>query len=275
MLFFVGVHALNHGHLFDYDRKKADRVSTEIAKNVKIAAETSGGLTAAQTERVGELIGEAVAREPGRMDAATVREIVERVRREAAGRAAPPGAAPPAAESAAKPPPPKPDRTPKLRINEDDRFGLGTALKKKIEAGELTLSGVFDAFESRVPTLLFLGMPVFGLILKLLYWRSGRFYIEHLIFSVHLHTWAFLAFMLGNGYFKLVALGPGWLTTTFAWLLAGWMLWYVPTAFRVVYEQRWLRTVFKVFATGVLYMTALCALTFAVVISTILWLVYH
>ena len=274
VLFFVGVHALNHGHLFDFDRKKADQLSADMARNVKTATANAGGLSALQTERVGELIGEEAAARRGRVDSAAIKEIIERVRREAAA-----AAAEKSTTSAATEPDPNAKKSasnqPKLRIDDTDRFGFGRALKKKIEAGDLTLSGIFDQVESRVPTLLFLGMPVFALILKFLHWRSRRYYIEHLIFSIHLHTWAFLAFMVGNGYFKLAALGADWLTTLFAWLLAGWMVWYVFRAFRVVYEQRRLKTVVKLALAAGSYLIALIGLTGVIIVGTVALLVMN
>ncbi len=126
-----------------------------------------------------------------------------------------------------------------------------------------------------MPTLLFLGMPVFALILKLLHWRSRRFYIEHLIFSIHLHTWAFLAFMVGNGYFKLAALCADWLTTLFAWRLDGWMVWYVFRAFRVVYDQRRLKTLVKLALAAGSYLIAFIGLTGVVTVGTVALLVMN
>lgn len=273
VLFFVGVHALNHGHLFDFDRKKADQLSGDIARNVKTATTNAGGLTALQTERVGELIGEEAAARRGRIDSAAIKEIIERVRRETVL-----AAADKAAASTTAPDPNAQTRAPnqpKIRIDETDRFGFGRALKKKLEAGDLTLSRIFDEVESRVPTLLFLGMPVFALILKVLHRRSRRYYIEHLIFSIHLHTWAFLAFMVGNGYFKLAALGAGWLTTLFAWLLTAWMVWYVFRAFRVVYEQRRLKTFVKLTLACGSYLVALVGLAGAIFFGTVALLVMN
>ncbi len=43
-----------------------------------------------------------------------------------------------------------------------------------------------------IPNMMFLLLPVFALLLRLIYYRSGQYYIEHLIFSVHIHVFAFL-----------------------------------------------------------------------------------
>ncbi len=271
VLFFVGVHALNNGHLFDFDRKRADQLSADISRNIKAATAAAGELSAAQSERVGELIGEATAENPGRIDPEKIKEIIARARKEVAATAARKKSE--AAATAEVPEKKRASNQPTIRIDETDRFGFGRALKKKIEAGDLTLSRLFDEIESRVPTLLFLGMPVFALILKLLYWRSGRYYIEHLIFSIHLHTWAFLAFMVGNGYFKLSALVASWLTTVFACLLVGWMAWYIFRAFRVVYVQGKGKTTLKLaLATGS-YVITWVAFTVGITIGTVAWLV--
>lgn len=43
---------------------------------------------------------------------------------------------------------------------------------------------------------MFLLMPLFALLLKLLYIRSGRYYMHHLIFSIHFHAFVFLMILL-------------------------------------------------------------------------------
>ena len=87
-----------------------------------------------------------------------------------------------------------------------------------------------------MPTLIFLGVPLFALFLKIFYLGSGRFYVEHLIFSLHLHIWFFLVIMVGNGYLKLAAFGPGWQDNLCAWTVTLWALWYFFRSFRVVFS---------------------------------------
>ena len=99
----------------------------------------------------------------------------------------------------------------------DRSSGLGLSLSRKLASGELTVSDIWDAIEQRIPTLLFLGVPLFALLLKIFYLGSGKFYVEHLIFSLHLHTWLFLVIMVGNGYLKLASLGPSWLDNLLGW----------------------------------------------------------
>ncbi|MBC8122902.1 MAG: DUF3667 domain-containing protein, partial [Gemmatimonadaceae bacterium] len=51
-------------------------------------------------------------------------------------------------------------------------------------------------FEENISKAIFFLIPVFALLLKLLYIRSKRFYVEHLIFSLHFHTFALIILLL-------------------------------------------------------------------------------
>jgi hypothetical protein len=48
-----------------------------------------------------------------------------------------------------------------------------------------------------LPEMLFFCLPVLALILKVVDRRSGRFYVEHLIFALHIQAFAFLAMLAG------------------------------------------------------------------------------
>ncbi len=62
------------------------------------------------------------------------------------------------------------------------------------------LQGDPEAFEEgltrRLPQMMFFLLPLFALMLWLCYLRSPHHYLQHLVFSVHYHTVAFLAFLL-------------------------------------------------------------------------------
>lgn len=89
----------------------------------------------------------------------------------------------------------------------------GTALKR--------------AFFSYTPYAIFLLMPVFAALLKLLYLGSGRRYGEHLLFALHTNAFAFL--ML-----SLVLILPDVIPLV-GTLLMVWLVFYLPTAMRKVY----------------------------------------
>lgn len=155
----------------------------------------------------------------------------------------------------------------KLTVNRDSDFGR--RLTDKLLSGALTPSEVVDAVEHRVPSLLFLGVPLYALLLKLFYWRQRRYYIEHLIFSLHLHTWGFLVAMVGGGYLRLVGLGPDWLFTGAAWAFALWAVWYLLTSFREVYAQGWDKTSLKFVTLALIYSFILIVTAMLLAVGTL------
>lgn len=104
----------------------------------------------------------------------------------------------------------------------------------------------------RLSGLAFALLPVFALLLKLLYLRSGRLYVEHLIFALHTHAFFFILLIavilvnllgiqvlsslmtmlgiVGPAVYLLVGMrrvyGQGWGMTLFKWglLLLGYLL---------------------------------------------------
>ena len=94
----------------------------------------------------------------------------------------------------------------------------------------------------------FFFMPLFALILKILYIRRHQFYTEHLIFSIHLHTFAFLNifFFLWVDYFQDYFMVTPFIVLTIPI--------YMLFAIKVVYEQGWGRTFIKSILSFWMYM---------------------
>jgi hypothetical protein len=99
-----------------------------------------------------------------------------------------------------------------------------------------------------IPTVLFILLPLFAGVLKLLYIRRGRYYAEHFIFLLHTHAFVFLLFTM---LLVLVMVG------LFRWwvvpVLAVWLLAYTYLALRRVYGQGWLKTLVKWWILGWTY----------------------
>ncbi len=53
-----------------------------------------------------------------------------------------------------------------------------------------------NAMMDNLPIAMFFLLPVFALILQLLYIGSHKYYVEHLVFATHLHSFAFLVYAL-------------------------------------------------------------------------------
>jgi hypothetical protein len=124
---------------------------------------------------------------------------------------------------------------------------------------------------SNLPYMMLCCIPLFAFVLKVLYVRKRVFYIDHLVYALHIHSFAYLATML----IVLITIGlnrsiPG----TFAgWIIAALWITFATQIFlsiRRVYRQDWFFTVFKFFLGGFAYLIVLSvalATTFFITIA--------
>ena len=117
------------------------------------------------------------------------------------------------------------------------------------------LAALFRSAIGHVPTVMFLLLPLFALLLKALFVRRERYYAEHLVFGLHTHAYAFVVFAA----MTLLAWGaPGSdaAATVSVLLLVSIPLYFV-IAQKRVYGQPWGKTLFKAGLLGSAYTTAL------------------
>ena len=107
-------------------------------------------------------------------------------------------------------------------------------------------------------------IPLFALVLKILYIFKRRFYIEHLVFALHTHAFLFLStvVIIGIG-FLLHWKAPPALTPVVCTFLSFAVVIQLLFAIRRVYRQNWLATLFK-FALGSLIYAVLLGVAFGV-----------
>ena len=122
----------------------------------------------------------------------------------------------------------------------------------------------YDDFKHNVPKMMFLQLPLFALILLIAFRRNRKYYVEHLIFSFHLHCFMFLSltisillqFFIPNG-----------------WELAGWISFainigivvYIYKALKAVYHRSRWRTISKMVGIGFVY-SIVCGLCMALLL---------
>lgn len=113
--------------------------------------------------------------------------------------------------------------------------------------GTLTTQEAIELFRTSfiryMPNAVFLLLPVFTLILYLLYRKSGRFFAEHLIFTLHIHAFAFVVLIVG-------LILQDWLDV----IVPVWILIYLYKALGVVYEEPRRKTLGKFAALLFTYM---------------------
>ena len=127
--------------------------------------------------------------------------------------------------------------------------GFVKFLKKKLnhfnqkDGGKMLKKSAIE----QIPTLMFILMPIFALILKLLFMRHSIYYIEHLIYTLHLHTFIFFLSIL------LVISSNSYIDTFALWAIPL----YIFLSFYRFYRNSIRKTLFKLFLLFFIYLTAL------------------
>ena len=151
-----------------------------------------------------------------------------------------------------------------------ERWIEGRAKEKMGEQG--TKMGLFiSTLLSNLPYMMLCCIPLFALVLKLLYIRRRRFYIDHLIYALHIHSFFYAAVML------IVLLTIG-LTRFTPGAIAGWLIALLWIAFvtqiflsiRYVYRQGWFFSILKFLFGGFMYLVVLVLALAATFFATLL-----
>jgi hypothetical protein len=120
---------------------------------------------------------------------------------------------------------------------------------------------VTHAFFSLAPYAIFCLMPVFALLLKLLYMGSGRRYGEHMLFALHVNAFAYV--QIGLLFALAIFRPPLGVWASFA--LGIWLLVYLPLAMQHTYGGRRRYTLLRwVFLMTVYMMAMVLALMSAI-----------
>ncbi len=104
-----------------------------------------------------------------------------------------------------------------------------------------------------LPYMMLACVPLFAFVLKILYFFRRTLYIDHLIYSLHIHSFAYLTALAITGVeIGLNQVAPR--VTPFAlFLLIATAVVQVFLSIRRVYRQGWIMTVFKFFLGAVAY----------------------
>ena len=147
------------------------------------------------------------------------------------------------------------------------------AMKEKGDARDDAIERLKAGTFAVLPQTMFVLMPIFAMLLKILYIFRRRLYMEHLIVALHSHAFLFLNLIVGIALSMLAAwLVPhaGWLSPVFRlleWALGIWALVYLLLMQKRVYRQGWFLTSVKYFVIGWCY---LWMLSFALLIAVVL-----
>lgn len=150
-----------------------------------------------------------------------------------------------------------------------ERYYNEKAYAYKAKYGLRTQEVVLDEFKHNVPKMMFLLLPICALILLITFRNSKKYYVEHLIYSFHLHCFIFL--------FLAIIMVLQWLIPSEA--INGWLsflafaavVWYIYKSLRIVYHRNAWRTVTKMVGMSVIYFVSFVScLALAFIITAII-----
>lgn len=103
---------------------------------------------------------------------------------------------------------------------------------------------VLEGLKHYTPKMMFLLLPLFALLLRIVFWKNKKFYVEHLIYSFHFHCFLFL-------FLSIIMLIK--LLFPQSWDVGGYLdfiativiIWYSYQSLRVVYQRSKGRTITK------------------------------
>lgn len=126
-----------------------------------------------------------------------------------------------------------------------------------------------DTVRNNIPVMMLCCIPLFAFVLKILYIRKHRFYVEHLVHALHIHTFLYVAVIitaLGRmGADRTVPALAGWIVL----LMSCVILVQIFRSIRHVYKQGWFFTTLKFLVGGLIYFVIL---SLAVVATTLVTL---
>lgn len=125
------------------------------------------------------------------------------------------------------------------------------------EEASLALAELGRNTIERLPVVMFLLLPLFAFLMKVIFVRRNWYYTEHLVFALHTHAFAFVIFsfiVVANG-FSFV---PDEVALIFS-ILGLTIPLYFYIAMKRVYRQGWIKTALKMWLIGWIYFFILMA----------------
>ena len=147
-----------------------------------------------------------------------------------------------------------------LKINDLDYSWFRRQVAKKvIKLNVDSQASVNQYLVRQIPIIMFFILPLYAFLLKLFFWKKGL-YIQHLIHSLHIHSFVFL--MLGLVWIMSLIFPEASyeaLNNIFGSTILGIIVIYIFISFRRVYQTRWINNIFRLFGIGFLYLILLGA----------------
>jgi hypothetical protein len=176
------------------------------------------------------------------------------------------------------PPSHAPEQEPGLHFKLDGEeksktpFGIWIEKRIKEKVGEDgTKAGLFlDTLRSNIPAMMLCCIPLFAFVLKILYFTKKRYYIEHLVYALHVHTFLYVGIIIA----ALLAMAANrWLPPASGLIIALFscaIFVQIFLSIRRVYRQGWFFSAFKFIVGGLVYVVILLIGVAATALVTLL-----
>lgn len=178
----------------------------------------------------------------------------------------------PGVSAASVTPSPSPSPMPSFK-SELDKSDAPAWLKDRIVAkvgphgDNVKLLG--KTLRDNISTMMLFCIPLFALVLKVLYFRQHRFYIEHLVYALHIHAFFYVAVLIIAFSGMAAKLTVPSLEGLLLFLLVLGIVAQVFRSIRQVYRQSWPMTTFKFFLGGFVYLAVLVLALVVTAVATV------
>lgn len=140
-------------------------------------------------------------------------------------------------------------------VSRYDLHALNSQEQKIIE----NLSEAFDNMSHYLKYISFLLLPVYALGFYMLYWRTKKFYVDQLVYTVHVQSFGYvILIMLLPIFMYLIPSFHEWYQAILVLVIAL----YLTLSLKYLYRQSWARTLFKV-ALAIIYIVVVTYVTMA------------
>ena len=143
-------------------------------------------------------------------------------------------------------------------------------IKDKIGEDGSKVRLFLDTLRSNIPVMMLCCIPLFAFVLKVLYIRKRRFYVEHLVYALHIHTFLYVGVIIT----ALLAMGANRTLPAISGLVIGIMscaiFIQIFLSIRRVYGQGWFFTTLKFVLGGIVYFVILILAVGATAFVTLL-----
>lgn len=183
---------------------------------------------------------------------------------------------PPAADISPAPPKPKKRDGIHFRMGPEDgtktpfEAWMEQQVKDKIGEDGSKAKLFLDTLRNNIPVMMLCCIPLFAFVLKILYIRKRRFYVEHLVYALHIHTFLYVAVVItalsAMAANRTLPAASGWIIG----LMSCAIFVQIFLSIRRVYGQGWIFSAFKFVLGGFVYLMILVFAVAATAFVTLL-----